>query len=263
MQIHIVRDGQPFGPYTEEEVRDYLAEGALLPTDLAWHEGLKDWIAIDQVQLQCAPHRTPPPPPRLAPKPGVAQALSPWTGLGAPEGPFSDASLLNGFIIIPTNLNGELTREIAAELLNQQLAAPHVRQLAFEIGGIERAVADGWVSPGKDFELFGTYNFDFERTAFLHRLTGDTDQVRRPEDDKSGSAKTPFFEVTTPLPERVEKVTGITAGPLGGRILQVEYISVFSFPRDMLAIVPYLYTGQCGKAALQRYDDGWRMVSEL
>ena len=73
------------------------------------------------------------------PKPGVALAHSPWTGLGAPEGPFSDASLLNGFIIIPTNLNGELTRDIAAELLNQQLATPRVTQLAFDSGGIEAA----------------------------------------------------------------------------------------------------------------------------
>ena len=30
----------------------------------------------------------------------------------------------------------------------------------------------------------------------------------------------------------------------------------------MTAILPYLYTGQRGKAAFQRYDDGWRIVGE-
>ncbi len=262
MEILIGRDGTQFGPYTDEEVRDYLAQGSLLRTDLAWHEGLPEWIALGDVQLQCPPTRTPPPPSRVAPKPGVAQALSPWTGLGAPEGPFSDASLLNGFIIIPTNLNGELTRDIAAELLNQQLATPRVTQLAFDIGGIEAAQAAGLVAPGRDFELFGAYDFDFEQTSFLHRLTGDTDQIRRPDEDKTGKAQTPFFYLTTPLAERVEKITGITSGPIGSRILQVEFISAIAIPADMTTIRPYLYTGQRGKAAFQRYDDGWRIVSE-
>ncbi len=263
MEILIVRDGEQFGPYTDEEVRDYLADGALLSTDLAWHEGLAEWTPVRDVQLQCAPQKTPPPPSRLAPKPSVARALTPWAGLGSPQGLMPDTSLLNGFIIIPANLNGELTREIAAQLLNEQLATPHVTQLAFEFGAVERAEKDGWIAPGRDFELFGTYNFDFEKTAFLHRLISDTDQVRRPEDDKTGKAQTPFFQLTTPLTERVEKITGITAGPLGSRILQVEYISAFSFPKDMQAILPYIFTGQRGKAAFQRYDDGWRIVNEL
>ena len=249
-----------FGPYTDEEIRDYLALGSLARTDLAWHEGLTEWIALGDVQLQCPPARTPPPPSRIAPKPGVAQ--TPWTGLGAPEGPFSDASLLNGFIIIPTNLNGELTRDIAAELLNQQLASPHVTQIAFEIGGVEAAQAAGLIAPGRDFELFGAYDFEFEQTSFLHRLTGDTDQIRRADEDKPGKAQTPFFYLTTPLPARVEKITGITSGPLGSRVLQVEYISAFAIPADMTAIRPYIYTGQRGKASFQRYDDGWRIIGE-
>jgi hypothetical protein len=263
MQIYTVRDGEQFGPYTDEEVRDYLAQGALLRTDLAWHLGLENWVALGEVELQCPPERTAPPPSRLAPKIAGAQSLSPWTGLGSPEGPFADSSLLNGFIIIPANLNGELTREIAAELLNQQLAAPRITQLTFERDGIERAKADGLIREGRDFELFGSHDFEQDRTSFLHRLSGETDQIRRPEDDKSGTAQTPFFELTTPLPARVEKMTGITSGPLGSRILQAEYISAYVFPRDMQAILPYIYTGQRNKAAFQRYDDGWRIVGEI
>jgi len=263
MQIYVARDGQQFGPYTAEEVRDYLAEGTLLRSELAWHEGLENWVTLDQIALDCPAKKTPPPPSKVPPKSGAAQSLSPWAGVGNPEGLASDSSLLNGFIIIPANLSGDLTREIAAELLNQQLAAPRVTQLAFEMGGIERAVAAGLVMKGRDFELFGTYDFEVEGIDFLHRLPGEYDQIRRPEDDKNGKAKTPFFELTTPLAERVEKVTGITAGPLGSRVLIAEYISAYQFPKDMQAIVPYLYTGQRSKASFQRYDDGWRIVGDL
>jgi hypothetical protein len=39
MQILVARDGEQFGPYTGEEVRDYLAQAALYRTELAWHDG--------------------------------------------------------------------------------------------------------------------------------------------------------------------------------------------------------------------------------
>jgi len=43
MQIHIDRGGQRFGPYSQNEVKQYLALGNLLPTDLVWHEGAAGW----------------------------------------------------------------------------------------------------------------------------------------------------------------------------------------------------------------------------
>jgi len=263
MQILVARDGEQFGPYTSEEVRDYLAEGALFRTDLAWYEGLEEWVLLDQVELDCPPVKTPPPPSRIPPQPGATHAMSPWTGLGNPEGTLFDSSLLNGFIIIPANLQGDLTRDIAAELLNQALAAPRVTQITFEIGGIDRAKADGLITEAEDFQLFGAYDFVFERIGFLHRLAMANEQVHAPGDDKSGKARTPWFEITTPLAARVEKVTGITAGPLGSRILQAEYTTAITFPPDMLSIVPYLYTGQRSKASFQRYDDGWRLLGEI
>jgi hypothetical protein len=217
------------------------------------------WLA----GLDCLPAKTPPPPAKVPPKPGAASALSPWTGLASPDGNPFDSSLLNGFIIIPAHVNGDLTRDIAAELLNKELTTPHVTQIAFDVGGIERAQADGLVSEAPDFELFGAYNFAFDRMSFLHRLAMANEQVHKPEDDKTGKAKTPYFEITTPLPERVEKVTGITSGPLGSRILVAEYTTAILFPPDMAILMPYLFTGQRGKAAFQRYDDGWRIVGEI
>jgi len=49
MKIHISRDGQQFGPYTPEQVQEYLATGNLVATDMAWHEGATDWYPITQV----------------------------------------------------------------------------------------------------------------------------------------------------------------------------------------------------------------------
>ena len=49
MKIHISRDGQQFGPYSPDQVREYLSTGEILPTDLAWHEGAADWLPVKDV----------------------------------------------------------------------------------------------------------------------------------------------------------------------------------------------------------------------
>ena len=49
MQIHIDRGGQRFGPYSVEEVKKYLADGTLLPSDLGWHDGAADWQPLPQI----------------------------------------------------------------------------------------------------------------------------------------------------------------------------------------------------------------------
>ena len=46
MQIHINRAGQAYGPYEFDSVKDYFAKGQLLPDDMAWHEGLAEWIPL-------------------------------------------------------------------------------------------------------------------------------------------------------------------------------------------------------------------------
>lgn len=49
MEIHIARDGQRYGPYTEEQARAYLEQGQLLPNDLAWKEGMAEWQPLSDV----------------------------------------------------------------------------------------------------------------------------------------------------------------------------------------------------------------------
>ncbi|MSU44293.1 MAG: DUF4339 domain-containing protein [Pedosphaera sp.] len=35
MQVYLSRDGQQMGPYSIEQIQEYLADGSALPTDLA------------------------------------------------------------------------------------------------------------------------------------------------------------------------------------------------------------------------------------
>ena len=46
MPIYISRGEEISGPYSLEKVQEYLAEGLLLPTDLAWLEGMENWRTV-------------------------------------------------------------------------------------------------------------------------------------------------------------------------------------------------------------------------
>ena len=58
MQIHIHKDGKTYGPYTLEQVRQYLKAGSFSGNDLACHDGAT-WIKLSQV-------------PGITPKPEIA-----------------------------------------------------------------------------------------------------------------------------------------------------------------------------------------------
>lgn len=64
MQIQIDRNGERYGPYSIEEVNSYLANGTLLPSDNAWHDGMPDWVSVGQIQGVILPSggASPPPP---------------------------------------------------------------------------------------------------------------------------------------------------------------------------------------------------------
>jgi uncharacterized RDD family membrane protein YckC len=49
MQIHIAKNGQRMGPYSEIQVREMLAAGSIAGSDLAWYEGMADWKPVSQV----------------------------------------------------------------------------------------------------------------------------------------------------------------------------------------------------------------------
>jgi uncharacterized protein DUF4339 len=49
MQIFVHRDGQQLGPYTVDQIKGELASGTLHAGDLAWHEGIPNWVPLSQM----------------------------------------------------------------------------------------------------------------------------------------------------------------------------------------------------------------------
>lgn len=65
--ILVLKDGEELGPYTLEEINRTLSSGEFLTSDLAWHEGLAEWVPLKSIAGVAAgpAHglRPPPPPP--------------------------------------------------------------------------------------------------------------------------------------------------------------------------------------------------------
>ena len=61
MLIHINKDGQQYGPYTIDQVNEYLAQGSLQTTDPAWHDGMAEWCPLSQIAGVVDPNSPTPP----------------------------------------------------------------------------------------------------------------------------------------------------------------------------------------------------------
>ncbi len=49
VQLYLHHGGQQSGPYSLEQVSQWLAEGALPPGVHAWHEGAPEWVPLEEV----------------------------------------------------------------------------------------------------------------------------------------------------------------------------------------------------------------------
>src|SRR5262245_12457872 len=70
-RVHVLINGEQFGPYPEVELRQHIEDRKILKSDLAWREGLADWISVDELLAQLDAARPgakakPPSPPRSA-----------------------------------------------------------------------------------------------------------------------------------------------------------------------------------------------------
>ena len=91
--IHVTREDQQFGPYPEDVAKQFLAEGKLLASDLAWHTGADGWKPLAEVLGPTQNQDTPPLPP-----PASSKAPSPNTKVhisrkGEQHGPYSYATV--------------------------------------------------------------------------------------------------------------------------------------------------------------------------
>ena len=48
-RIHVLINGEQFGPYPEAEFRQHVAERKILKSDLVWREGLPDWLPSSEL----------------------------------------------------------------------------------------------------------------------------------------------------------------------------------------------------------------------
>ena len=60
MNYRLSRNGQIFGPYTEAEVRQYLASGNIAWTDLVQGEGAAEWVPVSQLFAAASAGPAPP-----------------------------------------------------------------------------------------------------------------------------------------------------------------------------------------------------------
>ena len=49
MQLYVSKDGQRYGPYTAEQLQEYLEQGYFTLQDHAICEGWEQWVTIDQL----------------------------------------------------------------------------------------------------------------------------------------------------------------------------------------------------------------------
>jgi uncharacterized RDD family membrane protein YckC len=106
MQIHIAKNGQRMGPYSETQVREMLAAGSIATTDLAWYEGMADWKPVGEVLPAstapgvAAPSVPPVTPSPVAPPPGAtfSPVVRPIDPNLAGRGSRLLAFLIDGFI---------------------------------------------------------------------------------------------------------------------------------------------------------------------
>jgi hypothetical protein len=49
MDIYITKDGNRLGPFSIEEARRQRANGTILNSDLAWHQGLPAWVPLSEI----------------------------------------------------------------------------------------------------------------------------------------------------------------------------------------------------------------------
>ena len=79
MDIYITRNGQQLGPYSVHEARRNLRAGVIGSSDLAWHDGLSEWVPLSTIpgitMIAQSPTSSPQPPrpPQAPPVPTGAQ----------------------------------------------------------------------------------------------------------------------------------------------------------------------------------------------
>src|ERR1035437_2868611 len=64
-QIHVLINGEEYGPYSDAEFRQYLAEQNIISHDLVWTDPLAQWMTVEEFLKKPKPEPTPKVPSKL------------------------------------------------------------------------------------------------------------------------------------------------------------------------------------------------------
>lgn len=157
---------------------------------------------------------------------------------------------------------GDLTRELAAEILNEYLAKPSISELEFKKGGIDRALSEGVLVK----ELWNDGVFQHTRCRFTDKGLKMIGSFLAPGSDKiemeafgatAFGDSSPMLHLKSPIGETVSAVTGITMDP----VPTVEFTTAYALPAEMEPMTRYVFSGLNTRAKFRKYDDGWRVLS--
>lgn len=70
ISYRLARGGQHYGPYTLDQLREYVRQGSVQASELVWCPGMPDWAPLADVLGSSPPPAVQPPPP---PVPGMAE----------------------------------------------------------------------------------------------------------------------------------------------------------------------------------------------
>ena len=138
MDIYLLRDGQEFGPYSEEMTQSFLAEGTVVWDDLAWTPGQPEWSPLGEVlspveTLEAEPaveiqevqpvEPEPEPVAQFADEPPPEVELAPEPDR-ASEPPTTKQKAFLSYMSIP--FSRETTKEGASVLVSEAMEDPHL-----------------------------------------------------------------------------------------------------------------------------------------
>jgi hypothetical protein len=122
--IHIARNHQPFGTFSEEDLREGIVSGRFVSSDLAWREGMADWKLLGEMAPKWGMET---PAPALTPAAtGDAETTPAVTGEGA-EPAWEERDRIGFFPAIVQTISAVLMRPsptFAAMRQNGGLANP-------------------------------------------------------------------------------------------------------------------------------------------
>lgn len=105
--IHIARNHQPFGTFSEEEIREGIIAGRFVSSDLAWREGMSEWKPLGEMAPRWGMET---PAPALTPQKNAPQNNSAIVNEGGAEPAWEDRERIGFFPAIAQTVSSVLMR---------------------------------------------------------------------------------------------------------------------------------------------------------